>query len=128
MDEKTVCYLTQEYKKGATWIYCVNLANSIEQIGKWKPYIIAANRDKLKSDVYEGVSNLILTKTTNSKFFYSRQFWKNSKYEVNKINPTLVHGNMNLLSSLGITNTLPVIETVPDVSMNATPPLNSEQL
>ncbi len=112
MDEKTVCYLTQEYKKGATWIYCVNLANGIEQIGKWKPYIIAANRDKSISHVNEGVSNLILTKTTNSKFFYSRQFWKNSKHEVDKISPTLVHGNMNLLSSLGITNTLPVIETV----------------
>ena len=41
MDEKKVCYLTQEYKKGATWIYCLNLANSIEQMGKWKTYIIA---------------------------------------------------------------------------------------
>ncbi|MHA1201178.1 MAG: glycosyltransferase family 4 protein [Candidatus Heimdallarchaeaceae archaeon] len=112
MDEKKVCYLTQEYKKGATWIYCLNLANSLEQMGKWKPYIIAAKRDKSESDVYEGVSNLILTKTTNSKFFYSRKFWKNSRYEVNKINPALVHGNMNLLSSLGIKNTLPVIETV----------------
>ncbi|MCK5305286.1 MAG: glycosyltransferase family 4 protein, partial [Candidatus Heimdallarchaeota archaeon] len=112
MDEKKVCYLTQEYKKGATWIYCLNLANSIEQMGKWKTYIIAADRDKSRSQVHEGVSNLILTKTTNSKFFYSRQYWKNSRHEVNKINPTLVHGNMNLLSSLGINNKFPVIETV----------------
>lgn len=81
-------------------------------MGKWKPYIIAANRDKSKSEFNESVSNLILTKTTNSKFFYSRQFWKNSRHEVNKINPTLVHGNMNLLSSLGIDDTRPVIETV----------------
>ncbi|MHA1463471.1 MAG: hypothetical protein ACTSQ2_00075 [Candidatus Heimdallarchaeaceae archaeon] len=41
MNEKKVCYLTQEYKKGATWIYCLNLANSLEQMGKWEPYIIA---------------------------------------------------------------------------------------
>ncbi|MCK5409621.1 MAG: glycosyltransferase family 4 protein, partial [Candidatus Heimdallarchaeota archaeon] len=38
--------------------------------------------------------------------------WKNSRHEGNKINPTLVHGNMNLLSSLGINNKFPVIETV----------------
>lgn len=112
MNEKKVCYLTQEYKKGATWIYCLNLANSLEQMGKWEPYIITAYRDKSKSENCNDVSNLILTRTSNSKFFYSRQFWKSSRNEVNKINPALVHGNMNLLSSYGISDTFPVIETV----------------
>ena len=113
MKEQTVCYLTQEYKKGATWIYCVNLAENLSRISNWKPFIVAANRDKQTTQNKSKDYNLILTKTSDSKFFYSRQFWKNSRVEVDRINPTLIHGNMNLLSSLGIKKkTTPIIETV----------------
>ncbi|MBY9001493.1 MAG: glycosyltransferase family 4 protein [Candidatus Heimdallarchaeota archaeon] len=113
MKEKTICYLTQEYAKGATWIYCANLAEELSRTSNWKPFIIAANRDKQATQDETKDYKLILTETSDSKFFYSRQFWKNSRVEVDKINPTLVHGNMNLLSSLGIKKkTTPIIETV----------------
>lgn len=112
MTARSVCLLTQEYLKGATWVYCYNLAKELKEEQSWKPYIVAADRNestdiKLKEDI-----NLNLVKTSSSRLYYSRSFWKKSLGEVNEINPEIVHGNMNLLSSLGIKDDYPIIETV----------------
>ena len=110
MKKQSVCFLTQEYQKGATWIYCSNLASEINKEGLWKPYIVAASRNG--NLIEENGFSLKLIKTSSSKLFYSQDFWKKSLKEVNKINPSIVHGNMNLLSTYGIKNHYPIIETV----------------
>ena len=110
MKKQSVCFLTQEYKKGATWIYCSNLATEIKKKGLWEPYIVAASRNE--ESVEEKDFSLELVKTSSSKLFYSQDFWKKSQHQVNKINPTIIHGNMNLLSTYGIRNNYPVVETV----------------
>ncbi|MCG3215136.1 MAG: glycosyltransferase family 4 protein [Candidatus Heimdallarchaeota archaeon] len=112
MNKKSVCLLTQEFRKGATWVYCSNIAAEIRNDGDWEPYIVAASQKETEESGGEERFSLKLIKTSSSKFFYSRDFWKKSLYEVKKINPTFVHGNMNLLSSYGIKNHYPIIETV----------------
>ena len=112
MKKKSVCYLTQEYKKGATWIYCSNLASEINNFGEWEPYVVAASRNTKDKEEDEKNFSLKLIKTSTSKFFYSQDFWKKSQQKVNEINPTIIHGNMNLLSTYGIKNNHPIVETV----------------
>jgi len=112
MKKRSVCFLTQEYRKGATWIYCSNLAAEIKKEGLWDPYIIAASRKGSLRDEKEKDFLLKLIETSSSKFFYSQDFWKKSLQEVEIINPTIIHGNMNLLSTYGIKNNYPVVETV----------------
>jgi glycosyltransferase involved in cell wall biosynthesis len=112
MNKKISCLLTQEYLKGATWVYCYNLAKELKEEQLWESHIIAADRNetsdvKLKEDI-----KLSLIKTSSSRLFYSRSFWKKSSEEVNKVKPDIIHGNMNLLSSLGIKENYPIIETV----------------
>ena len=112
MKKRNVCLLTQEYLKGATWVYSYYIARELKKEQKWEPHIIAADKRnstelKFKEDV-----SLKLVKTSSSKLFYSRSFWRKSSVEVNKIKPDIVHGNMNLLSSLGIKDDYPIIETV----------------
>ena len=112
MNRKNVCLLTQEYLRGATWVYCYHLASEIKKEQIWEPHIIAADKkDSTKAKFGKDVS-LKLVKTSASKLFYSRNFWKQSSKEVNKIKPDIVHGNMNLLSSLGVKDDYPIIETV----------------
>ncbi len=112
MKKQSVCFLTQEYRKGATWIYCSSLASEINKEGLWNPYIVAASKNANLTDKKEKNFSLRLIQTSSSKFFYSQDFWKRSLQEVNKINPTIIHGNMNLLSSYGIKNNYPIVETI----------------
>ncbi|MHA2357490.1 MAG: glycosyltransferase family 4 protein [Candidatus Heimdallarchaeaceae archaeon] len=112
MEPKKICFLTQEYKRGATWIYCDNLAKRLMGDSKWDPYVTVA--DKFNDLTNEPLTKykLHLLKTSSSKFFYSRSYWKKSRLKVKEIQPDIVHGNMNLLSSYGIKNDYPIIETV----------------
>ncbi|NPD87967.1 MAG: glycosyltransferase family 4 protein [Asgard group archaeon] len=112
MKRKNVCLLTQEYLKGATWVYCYHLASELKKEQIWEPHIIAAEKkDSTESKFGKNIS-LKLVATSSSKLFYSRNFWRKSSTVVNKIKPEIVHGNMNLLSSLGIKDDYPIIETV----------------
>ena len=44
MNRKNVCLLTQEYLRGATWVYCYHLASEIKKEQIWEPHIIAADK------------------------------------------------------------------------------------
>lgn len=113
MNSKSVCMLTQEYKKGGTWVYCSRLAEALVKLGKWESHIICALRKgKSGQKVDEYPFNLQLVETSKSKFLYSRSYWKKSRKEVDIIKPTIVHGNMNLLASKGIKNEYPIVETI----------------
>ncbi len=112
MNKKKVCFLTQEYRKGATWIYCFQLAKILNEEGDWEAHIISAAKDCESASGKIEVPFLSLIKTSSSRYFYSRNYWKKSKEIVNKLNPDVVQGNMNLLSSLGIKNKYPIVETV----------------
>ncbi len=111
MDDRSVCLMTQEYRRGATWIYCYNLAKEINSEDEWKAYIISALKKNQKESFSE-IDALKLIKTSSSKYFYSRNYWKMSRALINQINPTIVHGNMNMLSSLGIKEDYPIVETI----------------
>ncbi|MCE7740625.1 MAG: glycosyltransferase family 4 protein [Candidatus Heimdallarchaeota archaeon] len=112
MNKKKVCFLTQEYKKGATWIYCFQLAKILNEEGDWEAHIISAAKDCESANGKIEVPFLSLIETSSSRYFYSRNYWKKSKEIVKKLNPDVVQGNMNLLSSLGIKNKYPIVETV----------------
>ncbi len=84
MNKKSVCLLTQEFRKGATWVYCSNIAAEIRNDGDWEPYIVAASQKETEESGGEERFSLKLIKTSSSKFFYSRDFWKKSLYEVKK--------------------------------------------
>jgi 1,4-alpha-glucan branching enzyme len=112
MNEKNVCLLTQEYLKGATWVYCYNIAKEMKKKQTWKPHIIAAEKKDSTDFKFDNNISLKLVPTSSSKLFYSRNFWKKSSKKVKKIKPDVVHGNMNLLSSLGIKEDFPIVETV----------------
>jgi glycosyltransferase involved in cell wall biosynthesis len=103
--------MTQEYRRGATWIYCYNLAKEFNKENEWKAHVISALKKKQK-EVFSELDALRLINTSSSKYFYSRDYWKKSRALVNQINPTIVHGNMNMLSSLGIKESYPVVETI----------------
>lgn len=111
MEERSVCLMTQEYRRGATWIYCYNLAKEFNKEEGWKAHIISALKKNEKNHFSE-MNTLNLIKTSSSKYFYSRDYWKKSRKLVSQINPTIIHGNMNMLSSLGIKENYPIVETV----------------
>ncbi len=111
MDDKSVCLMTQEYRRGATWIYCYNLAKEFNRENEWKAQVISALKKKQK-EVFSDLDALKLIKTSSSKYFYSRNYWRKSRALVNQIDPTIVHGNMNMLSSLGIKEDYPIVETI----------------
>ena len=111
MDNKSVCLMTQEYRRGATWIYCYNLAKEFNRENEWKAHVVSALKKKQK-EVFSELDTLKLIRTSSSKYFYSRNYWKKSRALVNQIDPTLVHGNMNMLASLGIKEDYPIVETI----------------
>jgi glycosyltransferase involved in cell wall biosynthesis len=112
MDKRKVCFLTQEYRRGATWIYCYQLANILNNQGEWEAYVVSADRNYEPTDEKNKESFISLVETSNSRYFYSRNYWKNSKEIVKQLKPDIIQGNMNLLSSLGIKSKTPIVETV----------------
>ncbi|MHA1668765.1 MAG: glycosyltransferase family 4 protein [Candidatus Heimdallarchaeaceae archaeon] len=107
-----VCFLTQEYKRGATWIYCLKVAEEMKNLGKWQPHIITGKRGKNEGTIKVKVPIDIVI-TPNSRLFYSYRFWKESEKLVKKISPQIIHGNMNMLSTYGIKEKrVPIVETV----------------
>jgi len=111
MDDKSVCLMTQEYRRGATWIYCYNLAKEFNKEKEWKAHVISALK-KNQKEVSSELDTLKLIRTSSSKYFYSRNYWKKSRALINQINPTILHGNMNMLSTLGIKKDYPIVETI----------------
>ena len=101
MNRKKVCFLTQEYKRGATWTYCHQLARILNNQGEWETHIISTNRNYESSDKTED-SFVSLVETSNSRYFYSRNYWKKSNKLVKQLKPDVIQGNMNILSSFGI--------------------------
>ena len=73
MDDKSVCLMTQEYRRGATWIYCYNLAKEFNRENEWKAHLISALKKK-QNEVFSELDTLKLIKTSSSKYFYSRNF------------------------------------------------------
>lgn len=112
MNKRSVCLVTQEYLKGATWTYCYHIASELRKEQEWESHIVAADKKDSTKLKFEKDVSLKLVTTSSSKLFYSRNFWRKSSVEVNKIKPDIVHGNMNLLSTLGIKEDYPFIETV----------------
>ncbi|OLS32573.1 MAG: 2-deoxystreptamine glucosyltransferase [Candidatus Heimdallarchaeota archaeon AB_125] len=111
MNRKKVCFLTQEYKRGATWTYCHQLARILNNQGEWETHIISTNRNYESSDKTED-SFVSLVETSNSRYFYSRNYWKKSNKLVKQLKPDVIQGNMNILSSFGIKTKIPIVETV----------------
>jgi len=112
MSEKSVCMLTQEYLRGATWIYCYHIAEEMKKEQIWEPHLIVADKKYSTDFSFKRNISLELIPTSSSKLFYSRNYWKGSSRVVKEIQPDIVHGNMNLLSSLGIKDDFPLVETV----------------
>ena len=113
MNDKIVCYLTQEYSRGATWIYSEELAKSIMKISNWNPILVTALRDEKatpklpKSDI-----KIKFIKTISSKFFYSSSYWRGTNSTLKAIQPLIIHGNLPMLSTWGIKTKTPIIETI----------------
>lgn len=112
MDKKRVCFLTQEYRRGATWIYCYQLASLLNKQEEWEAHIISADRNYEGIEVEKKESFVSLVETSKSRYFYSRSYWKRSNDIVKQLKPDIIQGNMNLLSSRGIKNKTPIVETV----------------
>ena len=109
--KKKVCFLTQEYRRGATWIYCLELTKILNDKSDWEAQIITASKNE-KTKTREKEPFVYLVETSSSKYFYSINYWKKSNKIIKKLEPNIVQGNMNLLSSLGIKKKIPIIETV----------------
>ncbi len=113
MNNNTACILTQEYRRGATWIYSEELAKSIIKQSSWNPVLVTALRDEVltpkptKSDV-----KIEFIKTISSRFFYSSSYWRGTNSVLNSINPSIIHGNLPMLSTRKIKTKTPRIETV----------------
>ncbi len=113
MKEKIVCILTQEYMRGATWIYSEELAKAMKRQSDWKPILITALRDeKLTPKPEKSDIPIEFIKTTSSRLFYSNSYWKGTNPIVNSKNPSIIHGNLPMLSTRKIKTTRPIVETV----------------
>lgn len=111
MNKKKVCLITQEFERGATWTYSQKIAQELEKMGIWEPHLISAKKKKT-TPLLERDVEINLISTPQSRFFYSRAFWKKSNEVIKKVAPTIIHGNMNMLSTLGIKEKIPIVETV----------------
>ncbi|MHA1199495.1 MAG: glycosyltransferase family 4 protein [Candidatus Heimdallarchaeaceae archaeon] len=113
MNKKTSCILTQEYKRGATWIYCEELAKAIQKQSDWNPILVTALRDeKLTPKPEKSEVEIEFIKTISSRFFYSNSYWRGTGPIVEAIKPSIIHGNLPMLSTRKIKTNKPIVETV----------------
>ena len=113
MNKQTACILTQEYKRGATWIYSEELARAIKRLSKWEPVLVTALRDeKLTPKPEQSDISIEFIQTISSRLFYSNSYWKGTQPIINKIDPTIIHGNLPMLSTRKLKTKIPVVETV----------------
>lgn len=113
MNSKTACILTQEFHRGATWIYSEELAKAMKKNSSWNPILVTALRDeKLTPKPQQSDIEIEFIKTISSRFFYSNSYWKGTNPIIEKINPSIIHGNLPMLSTRNLKTRKPIVETV----------------
>ncbi|MCE7741626.1 MAG: glycosyltransferase family 4 protein [Candidatus Heimdallarchaeota archaeon] len=113
MNKNTSCILTQEYKRGATWIYSEELAKAIKRQSDWNPVLVTALRDeKLTPKPEKSEIEIEFINTISSRFFYSNSYWRGTGSVVEAIKPSIIHGNLPMLSTRKIKTNKPIVETV----------------
>ncbi|TFG09105.1 glycosyltransferase family 1 protein [Candidatus Heimdallarchaeota archaeon] len=113
MNTKTACILTQEYERGATWIYSEEIAKAIKNLSDWNPILVTALKDeKLTQKPKKSETEIKFIRTGSSKLFYSNKYWKGTSPIIESIKPDLIHGNLPMLSTRNLSTKIPIIETV----------------
>ncbi len=115
MSDKKVCMLTQEYIRGATWLYALEIARELALEKDWSPSILTASKegnDMATQQEQKENFPIHLIPTPPSKFFYSQSYWKGTQKKLDEIQPSVIHGNMPMLSTKGVKKIYPTVETV----------------
>jgi len=113
MSINTACILTQEYKRGATWIYSEEIAKAMKKQSNWNPILITALKDeRLTPKPKKSEVEIKFIETGSSKLFYSNKYWKGTTPIIESAKPDLIHGNLPMLSTRKLSTSIPIIETV----------------